>query len=249
MSRTRTRVSAPSRSSRRRGRARRSAFARSSSAVSSSCDRKPRTSMPSSDDALTREQQPNGERIGADDPQPRARAAADLRPGAQQHLQTFPRLLAAGEDDPVLPAAASASGGISTPFGTTSYSPGNHARGGVARMRRHGDPVVEPVGEEAPRRLADLHPSERAVRVERRHDRHARESRVPRCRSPGSSARARGGGRTARARGAPDRRARRAARGRCSGSEPFAGTITERPTGITSGGGCRAGRAAGGARA
>ena len=32
------------------------------------------------------------------------------------------------------------------------------------------------------------------------------------------------------------------------GSEPFAGTITERPIGITSGGGLRAGRPAGGAR-
>ena len=42
-------------------------------------------------------------------------------------------------------------------------------------MRRHGDAVVEPIGEEAPDRLADLHPAKRTVRMERRHTWHTCE--------------------------------------------------------------------------
>ena len=49
-------------------------------------------------------------------------------------------------------------------------------RGGrVARVRRDSDAMVDPVREEAPRGRAELHPSERPVRVERRDDRNACE--------------------------------------------------------------------------
>ncbi len=49
-----------------------------------------------------RHQQPDAKRIGADHAQARARAPADLRPRVQEHVQPLPRLVAAGEDEPVL---------------------------------------------------------------------------------------------------------------------------------------------------
>ena len=57
--------------------------------------------MPSSRHALAREHEPHGERIRADEPQPRARAAMDLRPRAQQHVHALARLVPADEDDAV----------------------------------------------------------------------------------------------------------------------------------------------------
>ena len=66
-------------------------------------------------------------------------------------------------------------------------------------------------------------------------------TRAPRCRASASSARAGAAGRSPRS--SSTRRMRRIDRGlrMMFGSEPFAGTITERPIGITSGGGspCR----------
>ena len=97
-----------------------SAFAASSVAVSSSCERKPTTSMPSSRHAQPREQQPDGERIGTGDRQARAGSPPDLRPRAEQDVQALARLVAAGEDDAVLAPARIGLVGISTPFGITS---------------------------------------------------------------------------------------------------------------------------------
>ena len=53
-------------------------------------------------DVEAREEEPDGERIGARDDEAGARPAADLGPGAEQHLQALARLMAAGEDDRVL---------------------------------------------------------------------------------------------------------------------------------------------------
>ena len=61
--------------------------------------------------------------------------------------------------------------------------------------------------------------------------------RAPRRRSPASSARAGGARRSARARARPDPEVATRGLRTMFGSEPFAGTITVRPTGITSGGG------------
>ena len=100
-------------------------------------------------------EQRDGERVGADEAQPRAGRAVDLRPGAQQHVQALPRLLPADEDDAVLAAAGiGVRPGSTTPFGTISYSPGNQRGGRVARLLRDGDPVVDPVEQEAPGRHA-----------------------------------------------------------------------------------------------
>src|SRR5919202_1828289 len=55
--------------------------------------------------ALAREQEPYGERVGADDAQPRARPLPDPGPRAQEDLEPLPRLLPPGEDDPVLAPA------------------------------------------------------------------------------------------------------------------------------------------------
>src|SRR5438477_35064 len=47
-------------------------------------------------DVLTRQQEPDGERVGADDAQPRARPFPNRRPRAEQDLETLARLLPAG---------------------------------------------------------------------------------------------------------------------------------------------------------
>ena len=53
-------------------------------------------------DALAREQEADGERIGTGDAKARACAASDLRPRAQEDLQPLARFVPAEEDDPVL---------------------------------------------------------------------------------------------------------------------------------------------------
>ena len=74
--------------------------------------------------AKPREEKPYRQRIGARDGQPKPRPRADLGPRPQQHLQPLPRLLAPGEDDPVLAAA----GG--------RRRPGRARRSGSPRTRR-----------------------------------------------------------------------------------------------------------------
>ena len=64
-------------------------------------------------------------------------------------------------------SAGSASGGISTPFGMISYSPPSQCSARFPRVLGDGDAAVEPVCEEAPHRLRELHPAEVAARVER----------------------------------------------------------------------------------
>ena len=71
-------------------------------AVRSSWLRKPSTSIPVLGDPVAREQQANGERIGADDAEPGTRAAVDLRPGVEQHPQALARVVATDEDDRVV---------------------------------------------------------------------------------------------------------------------------------------------------
>ena len=195
-------------------------------------------SMPSSD---MRSRVSSSRTASGSAPTTRRRAPVRRRTSGQARSstwQTLPRLLPAGEDDLVLAAVRVRLRRDQHAVRDDFVVARQPRRGGLARVRRHGDPVVEPVGEEAPRRLADLHPAERAVRVERRDDRHPRDRErrdADRRRHrlvdvehvEALALRARAGS-----------RARSAARGRCSGSEPFAGTITERPTGITSGGGC-----------
>ena len=70
--------------------------------------------------AQPRHQQPHAQRIGADDAQRRAGAAADLRPGLEQDLQALALLVPAGEDDAVLAVGGIGAGGMSTPFGMIS---------------------------------------------------------------------------------------------------------------------------------
>ena len=81
-------------------------------------------SMPSSDTPSRVEQQPDGERIGARDDEPRARPATDLGPGAEQDLQTLARLVPAGEDDRVLAV------------GRVGRARGSARRSGRSRRRR-----------------------------------------------------------------------------------------------------------------
>ena len=179
------------------------------------------------------------------DPRRRSRSRApvrlmDLRPGAQEHLQPLPRLLAAGEDDAVLAPARLGAGGIRTPFGTTSYSPGSHR---CAEARACSETAIRWSSRSSRKPqtgIAEPHPAElagRMVRADHRAvpERERRDARDRRHRlvqvqhvEPLPLEHA------------PDPEDERGLR-MMFGSEPFAGTITERPIGITSGGGlpCR----------
>ena len=127
--------------------------------------------------------------------------------------------------------AGSASGGTITPFGTISYSPGSQRS---ADARASSETAIRRsmrVGEEAPRVARPVHPT-RARRSRGTSPPSGRATtRARRRRSPASSARGRGSGRS-RSR-SKIRLIRSGVVGLRTmfGSEPFAGTITERPTG------------------
>ena len=90
--------------------------------------------------ALAGEEEPDRERIRADDPQARACSAPDVRPGPKQDLQALAGFLAAGEHDLLLAVMCGLPpAGMSTPLGTTSYSPGSHA---AAVSRAWGDTAI-----------------------------------------------------------------------------------------------------------
>src|SRR5580765_3306157 len=71
----------------------------------------PKLSLPSAGETKTlaeahpRVEQPVLERVGPDQPQPRAGAPTDLRPRAEEHRQPLALVVAADEDDAVLAAA------------------------------------------------------------------------------------------------------------------------------------------------
>ena len=217
-----------------------SAFAPSSVAVSSSCERKPTTSMPSSEHSQPGEQQPDRERIGTRDGQACAGSPPDLRPRAEEHVQSLARLVAAREDDAVLALAGI---GLVRDQHTVRDQLVVAGEPACRRGRRplgHGDPVVEPVGEEAPDPPAHPHPARSpdawcvaTIGVV------AIASTATQVTGVIGSCRCS----TSKCSRSSTRRMRKMARGESTmfGSDPFAGTITERPIGITSGGGspCR----------
>ena len=194
-----------------------SALAPSSSPVSSSCERKPTTSMPSSG---TRSRASSSRTASGSAPatrEPRTRAPPDLRPRAQQHLQALARLVPAGEDDAVLAPAG------------VGLAPGSARRSGSPRTRRAAS--APPTRGRARRRrcggragsarkpqigLREPHPAELARGVEGR-----RPSAPWRCASTAvqvaaSSARAGGARRSAPARARAGCGRTSAARARCS---------------------------------
>ena len=74
----------------------------------------------------TREQQADRERVGADDAQPVAPVRRRISGQARRSTgRPLPRLVAADEDDAVLARTPGRPrGGMRTPFGMISYSPG-----------------------------------------------------------------------------------------------------------------------------
>ena len=165
------------------------------------------------------------------------RAAMDLGPGAQEHLQPLPGLLPAGEGDRVLAPRGIDGVGDEDAVRDDLVVAGKPARRRVARPLGDGDPLVDPAREEAPRRASPSFIQPRspeawwvatigAVAIA------STEMQVTgvigSCRWS-TSKRSR----------SSTRLIRKIARGlrMMFGSEPFAGTITERPIGITFAGG------------
>src|SRR5438552_1139890 len=96
----------------------------------------------------------------------RASPLPELRPRAQQDLEPLPRLLPAGEDDPVLAAARLRLRWDQDAVRDDLVLAGKPAPLRLPRRLGDGDPVVEPVGEEAPGGSSDAHPAEIARGVE-----------------------------------------------------------------------------------
>ena len=93
-------------------------------------------------------------------------------------MQALARLVAAGEDDAVLAVGRIGARRDEHAVRDDLVLAREPALGGLARALGDGDAVVEPVGEEAPDRLRELHPAEVAARVEGRdHRRRAERER------------------------------------------------------------------------
>ena len=115
-------------------------------------------------DAEPGEQQPHGQRLGAEHPQADP-AGAQTGPGPQQHRQALARVVAAGEDDavagvdPVRDLDAVRDHLVVT----------GRIRGGrESRLLRDGYAQVDPTEQEAPQRLREPTPRRVAGRVKRR---------------------------------------------------------------------------------
>ena len=124
---------------------------------------------------MPRQQQAHLQRVGPEHAQARTGLTPDLGPGAQQHLQALARLVTADENDRVLTSTGVGELGHRDAVRDHLVFAGEVLvrRGG--RVRRHRDPVVEPLGEEAPDRRRELHPGELARGMEGGDERHARE--------------------------------------------------------------------------
>jgi hypothetical protein len=117
--------------------------------------------------ALLRHDEANGERVGADETQPRTGPAVDLGPRAQQDVHSLARFVAADEDDVVVPARRVGLLGHEHAVGDDRVLAAEPALRGRARLLGHRDAPVDPVGEEAPDGGRQPHPAEVAARVER----------------------------------------------------------------------------------
>ena len=117
------------------------------------------------------QQQAHHQRIGADDPEARAGLASDLRPRAQQHRHALARVVPADEDDPVLATGRVRLRRDQDAVRNQLVVARVPAHRRLARGLGDGDPVVNPVHQEAPHRIADHVPGEVAVGVEGGDDR------------------------------------------------------------------------------
>ena len=143
--------------------------------MSSSWLRKPTTSIPSSGtrSRVRRRRTASGSAPATVSRRPVR--AVDVRPGAKQHLQALPRLLAAGEDDPVLAVARRRGLRDEDAVGDDLVLPRQPPVLRRLRALGDGDAVVDPVDEEAPHAARAVpHPAELAGGVKRRHERAAR---------------------------------------------------------------------------
>ena len=130
-----------------------SAFARSSSAVSSLLREEAEDVDPVVRDPVPREHEPHRERVGADEPQPRARPPVDVGPRAEQHGHPLARVVAADEDDRVL--AVRRVGRRRDQHAVRDHlelQPREPPLRRRARLVGDGDPVVDPVQQEPPER-------------------------------------------------------------------------------------------------
>ena len=182
------------------------------------------------------EQEPHGERVGARHDEPRPGASADLRPRAEQHMEALARLVAAREDDRVLAAARVGLLGDQDavrddlPRAAEPRARPSRARARETAMRWSTRSIRKPHAG-IPRRIQPRSPEAWWV---------ATIGSVASARTATQIAGVIGSWRwsTSNRSRSSTRRMRKNDRGLSTmfGSEPFAGTITERPTGMTFGG-------------
>jgi hypothetical protein len=99
----------------------------------------------------------------------------------QQHVQTLPRLVPAHEHDRVLAPIQLGRLGEQDAVRNDLVVPREPARSGDAGLLGDGDPVVEPVEQESPRRLGEPEPAELARGMERADERRASHRQRPRA--------------------------------------------------------------------
>ena len=116
-------------------------------------------------------QEPVLQRVGTDQPEPRPGRSPDLRPGAQEHRQSLPCVVAADEDDLVLASLGVGVLGDDDAVRDDLEARAEPALGRLGRHPRDGDPGVDPVDQEPPDRDRRAHPAEFARRMPRRDDR------------------------------------------------------------------------------
>ena len=214
-----------------------SAFVRASRAVSSSCGEEAEDVDPVVGDAQPREEEPDRERVGAADLEPRAGAPVDLGPGAQQHLQALPGLLAAGERDRVLAARGIDGVGdedaVRDDLVVAGKPPWPPSRAPARRRRSAGRS-----GSRGSPRRASRASSSRA-RPRRGGSRRSAQVAIASTEMQVTGVIGSCRWSTSKRSRSSTRLIRKIARGlrMMFGSDPFAGTITERPIGITFAGG------------
>ena len=137
--------------------------------------------MPSSETPSLREEEPDRERVGAGHRQAQAAPPVDLGPRPKEHLQTLSRLLATGEDDAVLTLAGRSRLGHEHAVREHVVVTGEPAVLRDTRTLGDGDPVVDPIHQEAPDRRSEPQPAELTRGVE------GRDERCPRHDEDGSA--------------------------------------------------------------
>ena len=116
-------------------------------------------------EAAAGDHEPDGERVGADDAEPRPGVRVDVRPGREQYRESLARLVAADEHHRVGPASRGAARRDADTVWDQREGSRRIGLGRAAGGFGDGDPDVDPLEQEAPRGHRAGPPARRSGRV------------------------------------------------------------------------------------